>query len=73
MPTGGQPDVPATQLNTAPAFGGKCHLDANMVATAIPALPLEEIELLIIENVGDLVCSGELRVTARTPGASSAR
>jgi len=48
--------VPVTQLNTAPAFGGECHLDANMVRTALPSLPLDEIDLLIIENVGNLVC-----------------
>jgi hydrogenase nickel incorporation protein HypB len=54
--------VPVTQLNTAPAFGGECHLDANMVRTALPSLPLEEIDLLIIENVGNLVCPAEFRV-----------
>ena len=32
--------VPVTQLNTDPSFGGECHLDANMVRSAIPALPL---------------------------------
>ncbi|HWD85043.1 MAG TPA: hydrogenase nickel incorporation protein HypB [Solirubrobacteraceae bacterium] len=54
--------VPVTQLNTAPAFGGECHLDANMVRTALPSLPLDEIDLLIIENVGNLVCPAEFRV-----------
>jgi hydrogenase nickel incorporation protein HypB len=54
--------VPVTQLNTDPGFGGECHLDANMVRTAIPALPLEEIDLLLIENVGNLVCPAEFRV-----------
>ena len=39
--------VPVTQLNTDPGFGGECHLDANMVRSAIPALPLDEIDLLI--------------------------
>src|SRR5579859_3358217 len=33
--------VPVTQLNTGAGFGGECHLDANMVRSAIPALPLE--------------------------------
>src|SRR4029453_14118708 len=42
--------VPVTQLNTDPGFGGECHLDANMVRSAIPALTLEEIDLLLIEN-----------------------
>jgi hydrogenase nickel incorporation protein HypB len=54
--------VPVIQINTDPSFGGECHLDANMVRSAIPALPLEEIDLLIIENVGNLVCPAEFRV-----------
>src|SRR6266545_4431155 len=54
--------VPVTQINTDPAFGGECHLDANMVRSAIPEVPLEEIELLVIENVGNLVCPAEFRV-----------
>jgi hydrogenase nickel incorporation protein HypB len=54
--------VPVTQLNTDPSFGGECHLDANMVRSAIPALPLEEIDLLIVENVGNLVCPAEFRI-----------
>ncbi len=48
--------VPVVQLNTDGGFGGECHLDANMVRSALPALPLEEIDLLIVENVGNLVC-----------------
>ena len=43
-------------------FGGECHLDANMVRSALPALPLDEIDLLVIENVGNLVCPAEFRV-----------
>src|SRR3712207_1628974 len=54
--------VPVVQLNTGAGFGGECHLDANMVRTAIPSLPLEEIDLLVIENVGNLVCPAEFRV-----------
>jgi hydrogenase nickel incorporation protein HypB len=54
--------VPVTQLNTDPSFGGECHLDANMVRTALPDLPLEEIDLLVIENVGNLVCPAEFKV-----------
>ena len=54
--------VPVTQLNTDPGFGGECHLDANMVRSAIPALPLDAIDLLVIENVGNLVCPAEFRV-----------
>src|SRR5215216_5779438 len=54
--------VPVTQLNTGSGFGGECHLDANMVRSAIPALPLDDLDLLIIENVGNLVCPAEFRV-----------
>ena len=54
--------VPVTQLNTDPSFGGECHLDANMVRSAMPALPLDEIDLLVIENVGNLVCPAEFKV-----------
>jgi hydrogenase nickel incorporation protein HypB len=54
--------VPVTQLNTDPGFGGECHLDANMVRSAIPELPLEEIDLLVVENVGNLVCPAEFRI-----------
>jgi hydrogenase nickel incorporation protein HypB len=54
--------IPVTQLNTGNGFGGECHLDANMVRSAIPSLPLEEIDLLLIENVGNLVCPAEFRV-----------
>ncbi|MGZ4171603.1 MAG: hydrogenase nickel incorporation protein HypB [Solirubrobacteraceae bacterium] len=54
--------VPVTQLNTDPGFGGECHLDANMVRSAIPSLPLDDIDLLIVENVGNLVCPAEFRI-----------
>ncbi len=54
--------VPVVQINTAGGFGGECHLDANMVRSAIDHLPLTEIELLVIENVGNLVCPAEFRV-----------
>jgi hydrogenase nickel incorporation protein HypB len=54
--------VPVTQLNTDPGFGGECHLDANMVRSALPEVPLADIDLLVIENVGNLVCPAEFRV-----------
>jgi hydrogenase nickel incorporation protein HypB len=54
--------VPVTQLNTGAGFGGECHLDANMVRSALSELPLAEIDLLVIENVGNLVCPAEFRV-----------
>ncbi len=54
--------IPVTQLNTDPSFGGECHLDANMVRSALPDLPLDEIDLLVVENVGNLVCPAEFRI-----------
>jgi hydrogenase nickel incorporation protein HypB len=54
--------VPVVQLNTGAGFGGECHLDANMVRSALEALPLADIDLLVIENVGNLVCPAEFRV-----------
>jgi hydrogenase nickel incorporation protein HypB len=54
--------IPVVQLNTDSGFGGECHLDANMVRSAIGELDLEEIDLLVIENVGNLVCPAEFRV-----------
>jgi hydrogenase nickel incorporation protein HypB len=54
--------VPVVQLNTDSGFGGECHLDANMVRSALPSVPLHEIDLLVIENVGNLVCPAEFRV-----------
>jgi hydrogenase nickel incorporation protein HypB len=54
--------VPVTQINTDPGFGGECHLDANMVRSALGAIALGEIDLLVIENVGNLVCPAEFRV-----------
>ena len=47
--------VPVVQINT----GGTCHLDAPMVGAALEQLPLGEIDLLLIENVGNLICPVE--------------
>jgi hydrogenase nickel incorporation protein HypB len=54
--------VPVVQINTGAGFGGECHLDANMVRSAIPSLPLDSIDVLVIENVGNLVCPAEFKV-----------
>lgn len=54
--------VPVVQVNTDEGFGGECHLDANMVRAGLSALPLAGIEVLIIENVGNLVCPAEFKV-----------
>jgi hydrogenase nickel incorporation protein HypB len=50
--------VPAIQINTA----GQCHTDANMVSSALENLALNEIDLLFLENVGNLVCPAEFRI-----------
>lgn len=44
--------APAVQINT----GGACHLEASMVQRALDTLDLEELDLIILENVGNLVC-----------------
>src|SRR3954463_14172011 len=54
--------LPVVQLNTDAGFGGECHLDANMVRSALPELPLADLDLLVIENVGNLVCPADFRV-----------
>jgi hydrogenase nickel incorporation protein HypB len=50
--------IPVVQINT----GGQCHIDANMVSSALEKLPLAEIDLLFVENVGNLVCPAEFRI-----------
>ena len=54
--------VPVVQLDTGSGFGGECHLDANMVRSAISLLALDDLDLLIVENVGNLVCPAEFRI-----------
>jgi len=51
-------------VNTSAGFGGECHLDAVMVRSGLSRLPLPELDLLLIENVGNLVCPAEFRVGA---------
>ena len=50
--------VPVIQINT----GGECHLEANQLLNALNNLPLAEIDLLLIENVGNLVCPAEFNL-----------
>ncbi len=50
--------VPAVQINT----GGNCHLDAAMLQSALERLPLGDLDLLIVENVGNLVCPAAFRL-----------
>ena len=47
--------VPVVQINTS----GGCHLDANMTSAALGNVPLKDIRLLLIENVGNLICPAE--------------
>ena len=49
-------------VNTSAGFGGECHLDAVMVRSGLHRLPLAELDLLVIENVGNLVCPAEFDV-----------
>jgi hydrogenase nickel incorporation protein HypB len=49
-------------LNTNNGFGGECHLDAPMVNRALAGLDLSLLDLVIIENVGNLVCPAEFDV-----------
>lgn len=44
--------IPAVQINT----GGACHLESEMIRRAVDVLPLDDLDLIIIENVGNLVC-----------------
>lgn len=54
--------IPIALINTDPGFGGACHLDAGMARHGLSALPLEAIDLLIIENVGNLICPAEFKM-----------
>ena len=50
--------VPVVQINT----GGGCHLDASMVKNVLDKLALDDLDLIIIENVGNLVCPAEFNI-----------
>jgi hydrogenase nickel incorporation protein HypB len=47
--------IPVIQINTE-HFGSACHLDARMIRKAVDALPLDDVDVLVVENVGNLVC-----------------
>ncbi len=53
-----QKGVQVVQLNT----GGACHLDSNMIMSSLDALDLDSLDLLVVENVGNLVCPAEFNV-----------
>jgi hydrogenase nickel incorporation protein HypB len=50
--------LPAVQINT----GGECHLDAVMLADALPELPLKDLDLVVVENVGNLICPANFQI-----------
>lgn len=54
----GKEGVPTVQINT----GGECHLEANMTNNALNNLPLKDIDILVIENVGNLICPAEFNL-----------
>ena len=55
-------DVPVVQINTEIAYGGECHLDALMIGNALEGVDLIGSDLILIENVGNLVCPAEFDV-----------
>ncbi len=50
--------VPVVQINT----GGNCHLDANMLSPALDELPLASLDLMLVENVGNLICPANFQL-----------
>lgn len=54
--------VPAVQVNT----GGLCHLDATMVRAALQKLDLAALDLVVVENIGNLVCTADFDIGAHT-------
>jgi len=55
-------EVPVLQINTEVAYGGECHLDAVMIGNALDGVDWPGTELVLIENVGNLVCPAEFDV-----------
>lgn len=53
---------PVLQINTSAGFGDACHLDANMVRWGLETFPLHDIDMLIIENIGNLICPADFKV-----------
>jgi hydrogenase nickel incorporation protein HypB len=56
--------APVELVNTGNGFGGECHLDAPMVRSALTRLPLAALDLVFVENVGNLVCPAEFDIGA---------
>jgi hydrogenase nickel incorporation protein HypB len=53
--------APVVQINTD-QFGGECHLAAHVIETAVAAMDLVAVDLLIVENIGNLVCPAEFDI-----------
>ncbi len=53
--------VPVVQINTGP-FGGDCHLAPNLIRAALEELPLDDLDAVFVENVGNLVCPAEFNI-----------
>ena len=51
-------DVPTVQLNT----DGACHIEAMSIQNILPYLPLDDLDLIFVENIGNLVCPAEFRI-----------
>ena len=51
-------DIPVVQINT----GGACHLDGNMIRETFKEFDFDHLDLLVVENVGNLVCPAEFKV-----------
>jgi hydrogenase nickel incorporation protein HypB len=51
-------EIPVVQINT----GGACHLDGNMIRDTFKEFRFDDLDLLVVENVGNLVCPAEFKV-----------
>lgn len=56
-------DIPVVQINTS-VFGGQCHLEASWILTALNQLPMKNLDVVFVENVGNLVCPAEFDIGA---------
>ena len=50
--------IPAVQLNT----DGACHIEAMSIQNILPLLPMDDLDLIFVENIGNLVCPAEFRI-----------
>ena len=57
----GKTGVQAEQINTD-KFGGDCHLEANLILESAKKLKVEDLDLLVVENIGNLVCPAEFDI-----------